>query len=146
MKSLSGSETSGLKQMLQQALDLAPIDLAEDLVGIDARRGQFVRVDAPDRGDVGAVLGVVDVARAGELVALLAVLAPALAVALAGDRGVAAALAADPARSQHDVDRARARSGRRGCGARSRGRASGSWSWRCPTTRPPGGSPARRCR
>ena len=57
---------------------------------------------------MGAVLRVVDVAAAGQLVALLAVLAAALAVGLAGDGGVAAALAADSARRQHHVDGAKA--------------------------------------
>ena len=44
----------------------------------------------------------------GKLVALLAVLAPALAVPLAGDGRVAAALAADAPRGEHDVDRPQA--------------------------------------
>ena len=147
MKSLSGSETTGLKQIRQQALDLAAVDLAEDLVGSRRRRAAARPASMPQTPATWrAVLRVLDVAAAGKLVALLAVLAAALAVALAGDRRVAAARPADPARGQHDVDRAQARSARRGCGARCRGRASGSWSSPCPTTRPPGGSPARRCR
>ena len=40
----------------------------------------------------------------GQLVALLPVLAAALAVALAGDHGAAAAFAADVAGGQRDVD------------------------------------------
>src|SRR5262249_31143738 len=60
--------------------------------------------NAPDLGDVSAMLWVRDVARAGQLVALLSVFAPALAVALSGDGGVAAVLATYAPRSQHDVD------------------------------------------
>src|SRR3546814_15227504 len=48
--------------------------------------------------------GIGEVAHAGELVALLAVLATALTVALAGDRAVAGARAADVARGQAQVD------------------------------------------
>ena len=92
---LSGSETFGLKQIESSALDLAAIDLAEQLVGIDAGTGQLRLVDAPDTGDVAAVLGVADVAPAGQLIALLSVLAPALPVRLADDRAVAALRLAD---------------------------------------------------
>ena len=60
--------------------------------------------DAPDLGDVRAVLGVLDVAVAGQLVALVAVLAPALPVALPGDGAVAAARLADPPGGEHEVD------------------------------------------
>ena len=52
---------------------------------------------APHRGDVRAGGGVVDAAVAGKLVRLLAVLAPALAVALSGQAPVAAEGAARPA-------------------------------------------------
>ena len=61
-------------------------------------------LDAPDLGDVCAVLRVLDVARARQLVALLALLPPALAVALAGDHRVAAAFPADAAGGDHQVD------------------------------------------
>ena len=57
------------------------------------------------RRDVRAVLGVRDVAVAGELVALVAVLASALAVALAGDRRHAAAGLAELAGGEAEVDR-----------------------------------------
>src|SRR5262245_51363657 len=60
---------------------------------------------APDRRDVGAVLGVVDVAPAGQLIALLPVLAAALAVALAGYRAVATRRPADTPGCEDDVDR-----------------------------------------
>src|SRR5690606_3767701 len=90
----------------EQAADLAAIDLAEQLDAVDAGWRQVVRLDAPDARDVRAVLRVVDAPHARELVRLLAVLAAALPVALPRDRAVAAALAPDPARRQHDVDRA----------------------------------------
>src|SRR5262249_33081502 len=69
---------------------------------------KLVGRDAPDLGHVGSMLGVREVPHAGKLVALLAVLAPTLAVRLAGDRPVAATLAADPPRGEHDVDPAQA--------------------------------------
>ena len=98
MNVLSGSETFGLKQIDEQPLDLARVDLAEHLVRVDARAGHVLLVDAPDAGDVLAVLGVGDVAPARELIALLPVLASALAVGLADDRAVAALRLADAAR------------------------------------------------
>src|SRR5262249_4210664 len=64
----------------QQALDLARVDRVHDLLRGDALAGDLVDVAAPDRGDVGAVLGVADVAVARQLVALVTLLAPALAV------------------------------------------------------------------
>ena len=71
----------------QQALDLAGVDRLDDLLGRDALARDLVDSSQPHTdGDVGAVLGVGDVAVAGELVALVAVLAAALAVALPGDR------------------------------------------------------------
>src|SRR6185369_15920580 len=82
----------------QEAPDLAAVDPAEHLVNVHAGVRHRLRVDAPHFRDIGAVFGVLDVALARELVALLAVLAAALAVALAGDRSVAAALPADPPR------------------------------------------------
>ena len=62
----------------------------QQFIGRAARPGQFVGVDAPDAGDMGAVRGVVDLAVAGQLVGLLAVFAPALPVALPGEAAVAA--------------------------------------------------------
>ena len=81
----------------EQPLDLAAIDLAEQLVGIDAGAGQLLLVDPPDAGDVAPMLRVADVAPARELIALLPVLAAALPVGLADDRAVAALRLADPA-------------------------------------------------
>ena len=96
MNVLSGSDTTGLNDHDSRPLISPRLDLAEQLVAIDPGVRQLRLGDAPDVGDVPAVLGVLDVAAAGELVALLAVLAAALAVALAGDRRVAAARPADP--------------------------------------------------
>src|SRR5579875_1898405 len=53
---------------------------------------------------MGAVLRFGDVASAGQLIALLAMFASALAVALAGDGGVATAWPTDAARSKDHVD------------------------------------------
>src|SRR5690606_6092720 len=87
-----------------QPADLSAIYLAEQLVGVYARRRQVVGIHVPDFGHVGAVLWVGEVSTAGELVALLAVLSASLAVGLPGDGGVAAMLSADAARGQHHVD------------------------------------------
>ena len=53
------------------------------------------------------MLGVGEVATAGELVALLAVLASALAVALTGESAIARARAADQAEDECEIDRCR---------------------------------------
>src|SRR5262249_50219912 len=90
----------------EQSLDLAAINFADQLVSVHSRAGNLLFVNAPDFRYVSAVFGVADVARAGQLIALLAVLAPALAVALTRNRRVAAALSSDAPRSQHNVDRA----------------------------------------
>src|SRR4030095_469926 len=58
----------------------------------------------PDPGDIGPVLGVGDVAAARQHVGLLAVLAAALAVALAGEGAVAGPRPAELAGSQGHVD------------------------------------------
>src|SRR5262249_45646023 len=94
----------GIETETEQTADLAPVDLAEQFVAVDAGVRDVVGIDAPDAGDAGAVLGVLDVAHAGALIALLAVFAATLAVGLPGDGAVAAALAANASRGQHDVD------------------------------------------
>src|SRR5262249_7212834 len=94
----------GVDAEAQKPTHLAAVDFAEQLVDIHARPRQFIGGNAPNSGDVGAVLVILDVAAAGQLVALLAMLAPALAVALSRDGRVAAAFAADPARRQYEVD------------------------------------------
>src|SRR5262249_28268421 len=76
----------------QQTFDLAAIDFADQLVGVHARAGHLFFVNAPDFRYISAVLWIVNVARAGQLIAFLAVLAPALPVALTRNRRVAAAL------------------------------------------------------
>src|SRR5690606_18946617 len=55
----------GIKADREQTFDLAAVDEAEDLVGVDAGLREVVRIDAPDGGDVSAVLGVGEVASAG---------------------------------------------------------------------------------
>ena len=58
---------------------------------------QVLLVDAPDFADVTPVLGIFDIPIAWELIALMSVLASPLAIALAGDGGVAAIRLADTA-------------------------------------------------
>src|SRR5262249_404617 len=90
----------------QQALDLARVDLPEDLVRVDARSRQILFVDPPDAGDVAAMIRVADIAPAGELVALLPVLAPTLTVGLSRNRAVPALRFPESAGGEHEVDRA----------------------------------------
>ncbi len=135
----------GVEADAEQAADFAAVDLAEDLVGVHAAVRQFRRIDAPHLGDVGAVLRVLDVAAAGQLIALLAVFASALAVALAGDGGVAAALAADAAGRQHHVDGAETVLDAVRVMLDAAGVQEEAASAPCPTTRRPAGSSARRC-
>ena len=135
----------GVEADTKQAAHFAAIDLAENLVGIDARPGQLVRLDAPDLGDVGAMFRLGDVASAGELIALLTVLASALTVALAGDRRIAAAGPADAPRSENHVDRPEDVLDAVAVmldAARVQQKARPA---PCPTTPPPAGSTARRC-
>src|SRR5207253_791793 len=82
------------------------INLAKNFIRINAGLRQLFGTNAPDLCDISAMLRVSQIAHAGQLVALLAVLAPALAVGLAGDRAVSASFAAYAARRQHKVDRA----------------------------------------
>ena len=80
-------------------------EAVQQLVGGDPGPGQLVRVDPPDRGDVRPVGRVGELAVAGELVGLLPVLAPTLAVALTGHRAVPRArAAAGQAERQRQVD------------------------------------------
>ena len=106
---LSGSETTGLKQRVSSPRISPGLDLAEHLVAVDARAAAGRPASTPQTSATWArCSGFARSRAARELVALLAVLAPALAVALAGDGRVAAALAADASRGEHDVDRAQA--------------------------------------
>ena len=70
----------------------------------EARLRQLVRVDPPDRRHVRAVGGVGQLAVPGQLVGLLAVLAAALPVALAGDRPVPARGPPRQTEGQREVD------------------------------------------
>ncbi len=76
----------------------------QQLVGAAARPRQRVRVHAPHARHVTARLRVVQLAVAGQLVGLLAVFTPALAVALAGEAAVAGVRAAGAAGGQAEVD------------------------------------------
>ena len=95
VKLASRQRDQGIEADGEQALDLAPMDGVHDLDGGVAGAGQVVRRDAPDAGDVLARRGVGEAALARQLVALLAVLAAALAVALAGDHDAAGAFPPD---------------------------------------------------
>jgi hypothetical protein len=90
--------------MVKRPSNLATVDFAECLVSIDARGRKVVLRNAPKAGDVGPVLRIVDLAAARQLVALLAMLAPALAIALPRDSGIAAELPADTTGSEDEVD------------------------------------------
>src|SRR5262249_11916869 len=79
----------------EQSFDGAAVDLAKNLVSVHARARHLFFVNAPDFRDVSAMFRIVDVARAWQLIALLAMLTPALSVALTRNRRVAAALAPD---------------------------------------------------
>ncbi len=74
-KLLSGSETIGLKQIESSPLNLAAINLAKDLVSIDAGARHLCLVNAPDLGDIGAMLRIADVASPGKLIAFLSMFA-----------------------------------------------------------------------
>ena len=96
--------------------------------------GSVVRVDAPDPGDVRAGGRVVDHPVAGQLVGLLAVLAAALAVALAGEAAVAGERPAGQAERQGEVDPGQHGVGALARAARRRGR-SGPSPGRRPASR-----------
>src|SRR5205823_4252412 len=76
----------------------------EHFVRIDAGAGDVFLFNPPDAGDVFAMLGVGDVAPAGELVALLTMFASALPIRLADDGAVAALGFANPSRCKNEVD------------------------------------------
>ena len=104
MKLLSGADTAGLKQIESSPL-MVPSWMASMISSAGMPLpGISVSSTLPHPGDCGPVLGVGDVAVAGELVALVAVLPTALAVALPGDRRHAAARLAELARGQPEVD------------------------------------------
>ena len=75
----------------------------EELVGALPLAGQRRGVDAPDARDRRPVVGIFDQPVAGELIGLLAVLAPPLTVALTGQAAVAAVRLADLAEREHQV-------------------------------------------
>ena len=81
----------GQQQHPHPAVGAEPV---QQLVGRDPGAGQLVGVDAPHRGDVRPGGRVGQLAVAGQLVGLLPVLAPALPVALPGDRAPARSRAA----------------------------------------------------
>ena len=87
-----------------QPLDLAAMNRLHDFVGGESFAGHVLFVNAPHLADVFAMLGILDVAVARKLVALVAVFASALAVTLTGDGGVAAVRFADASGGEHEID------------------------------------------
>src|SRR5688572_14147701 len=73
----------------QKTANLSRFDRIEYLAGSETGTGQAFFRDAPEIGDEPPVLGILDVARARQLITALAVLASALAVSLTCDRSVA---------------------------------------------------------
>src|SRR5437867_3456301 len=76
----------------------------DDLFGRVALARHLGLSDLPDLGDILAMLRVLDVAIAGELVALVAVFSPALSVPLPGDGPIPAAWTSEASGRQHQVD------------------------------------------
>ena len=132
----------------KQRLDLAAVDRVHDLhARCSPACGSLVGRDAPDLGDVLARRRIGDGPLAGQLIALLAVLAAALAVALAGDHDAAGAFAADVAGGEAEVDHRQAVLDALGVVLDARARACSIARSRCRrTSAPPSRSPpaARR--
>lgn len=99
-----GQGDKGVVADADQAADLAALHLPDHFHHGGPGGREFGLLDAPDLADLAAVLLVHDGASAGEEVGLLAVLAAALPVALAGDRAVAGAGFPDVAGGGAEVD------------------------------------------
>src|SRR6185369_15731499 len=80
------------------------MDELDDLGRGRTLAGNALHRYAPALGNDGAMLRILDVARSRQLIAALAVLAPALPVSLPGDGCISATGLADFAGSQHEVD------------------------------------------
>ena len=99
----SGSETSGLKHIEKSAL-ISPRWIASMIsTAVMPAPGILSSGHAPHRRNVAARVRIGDRARAGQLIAFLAVLAAALAVALPGDHHAARSLAAEVAGRQEQI-------------------------------------------
>ena len=104
MKLASGSDTSGLKHIENSAL-ISPRWIASMISGADRPGPGRLSGSTPHTPAMylrcsGSVID----AHAGQLIALLPVLAAALAVALAGDHHAAGALAAEVAGREEEVE------------------------------------------
>jgi hypothetical protein len=99
-----GHRDQGVVADPEQALHAALAERMDELDRRDAGERQLGLWDAPVVGHERAVLGVLDVTSPRELVGLLPVLPPALAVALAGDRPVSLARRPELAGREHQVD------------------------------------------
>src|SRR4051812_36523325 len=80
------------------------MDRFHDLIRSQPLAGHILLVNTPDAADIFAVFGILNIPIAGQLIALVPVLASTLAIALACDGGVAAKGPPDPARRKHQVD------------------------------------------
>ncbi len=103
-----GEGDEGVVADADQAADLAALHLPDHLHHGGSGGREFGLLDAPDLADLTAVLGVGDGASAREEVGLLAVLAAALPVALAGDGAVSGTGLADVAGGGAEVDHGQA--------------------------------------
>jgi hypothetical protein len=88
----------------QAAHPVRGADAVHELAGREACRRKLIRRDAPDRRDCRAVRRIIDLAIAGQLISFLPVLAPALAIALAGQARVAAIALSRLAQRQDQID------------------------------------------
>ena len=100
----SGADTTTFDPCTSRQRTGPPSSFSSSIAGTTGSGKRF-RVDAPHAGDVRASGRVGDLAVAGQLVALLAVLATALAVALPGERAVSRAGDPDEPQDEREVDR-----------------------------------------
>jgi hypothetical protein len=76
----------------------------QELVGALAFVGQILRIDAPNLGHSGPMIGIFDQAVSRQLIGLLSLLPTALSVALPCERAISAGRLAHLAERQHQVD------------------------------------------
>src|SRR5262245_21943293 len=88
----------------KQRLDFSVMNGVHNLLRRVACAGDVIRTDPPYFRDVRPSCRILDRARAWKLITLLAMFAPALTIALAGDHRTAAALSAEFSRSQCQID------------------------------------------
>jgi hypothetical protein len=99
-----GQRDDRIEANRDEPFDLASVDRLHELIRGEPFSRQLFFLDPPDLADVTPMLGVFDVPVAWELVALVAVLASALAIALTGNRSVAAIWLANAAGGEHQIN------------------------------------------